>query len=348
LEGDVFTPTTSGTPQGGVISPLLANIALHGLEEVATQAYYRRDNGAAIRPTLIRYADDFVILCRDLDGIIAARVAVEQWLKEMGLHLSPTKTRITHTLHPYDGHVGFDFLGFTVRQYPVGQTHSGKGSGGHLLGFKTLITPSKEAVTRHLAAIGQIIRRHKGSPQAELIGQLNPVIRGWANYYRTKVSRDTFERCDHIIYIQLQRWARRRHPGKSRQWVAARYWNLRPGAMWHFVVKANGRITCRLTEHEDIHIRRYVKVKGRATPFDGNLPYWAQRLKNHPLTDSTLGRLLVSQHGRCARCGLTFTAEDLIEIDHVLRPSQGGSNHLTNKQALHRHCHDQKTAEEIR
>ena len=290
----------------------------------------------------------FVILCHDLEGVTAARAAVEHWLGGLGLSLSPAKTRVTHTLRPHEGQVGFDFLGFTVRQHPVGTTHSGRGASGQLLGFKTIITPSKGAIARHTAAVGAAIRRHRGSPQEELIGRLNPIIRGWTNYYRTVVSRDTFERCDHYTYSQLQAWARRRHPKKNRTWIAHRYWNMQPGARWHFVVKGDGKITHRLAEHEDTHIRRHIKVKGRATPYDGNLRYWSQRLKDHPLTDSTLGRLLFQQHGQCARCGLTFTDRDLIEVDHILRPAQGGEDRATNKQALHRHCHDQKTAEECR
>jgi len=343
-DGDL-SPTTSGTPQGGVISPLLANIALHGLEEVATHAYRRRTvSNPHIRPQLVRYADDFVILCSDLDGIEAARVAVEQFLGDMGLTLNPRKTRITHTLHDHNGQVGFEFLGFAVRQLPAGKTQSGKKMNGQRLGFKTIITPSKEAVKRHMASIGQIIRKHKTSPQGALIDELNPVIRGWAQYYRAVVAKETYSACDSQMFAQLLSWASRRHPHKSKHWIASRYWSIDSAPRWAFVVKEGGRVTYRLRFHRETSIRRHAKVAGQATPYDGNLIYWARRLKDHPLTGNDLGRLLAKQKGRCLYCGLTFHDEDLIEIDHIVPTSQGGTHMLTNRQALHRHCHDQKTA----
>ena len=152
-----WTPTTAGTPQGGVVSPLLMNVALHGLQTAVEAAYVRRtrttngDEGKAIRPRLLRYADDFVVLCRDLDGITAAQEAAERWLADMGLTLSPTKTRITHTLEPYQGNVGFDFLGCTVRQWPAGKYHATRLKGKVSTGFNVSITPSKSAITRHIA-----------------------------------------------------------------------------------------------------------------------------------------------------------------------------------------------------
>lgn len=348
LVGADFTPTTSGTPQGGVISPLLANIALHGMEEVVAQAYWRRQGNLRTRPMLVRYADDLVILCADLDGITAARAALEQWLAGMGLHLSPTKTRVTHTLHAHEGNLGFDFLGFTVRQFPVGRTHSGKNRAGQRLGFKTHIKPSNEAVKRHMASIRALVRKNLSVPQEALIRKLNPVIRGWANYYRTVVATGAFNDCDSQVFAQLWSWARRRHPGKGRAWRAHRYWNMQPGARWAFVAREDGEVTRRLRSHTDSHIRRHVKVKGRATPFDGNLLYWAGRLQRHPLLGTTRGILLQRQHGRCPACGLTFMDGDLIEVDHCIPRAAGGHDGVSNKQALHHHCHDQKTAEEHR
>ena len=261
-----ITPTTSGTPQGGAISPLLANIALHGMEEVAAQAYGRYDGHKWIRPKLIRYADDFVVLCRDLAGVTAARTALEQWLAAMGLHLSPKKTRITHSLREHEGNVGLDFLGFTIRQCPCGDAHSEKCRNGSFLGYVTHITPSKEAVKRHLADIRAILRTHRTAPQNAVIGKRTPLIRGWTNYYRTCSAATTFARCDHLMYAQLWSWARRRHPMKSRTWVAHRYWNMQPGAKWEFVTKQRGTIRYRLRKHATTHTHRHVKVRGRATP----------------------------------------------------------------------------------
>ena len=190
MEGGELFPTTEGTPQGGVISPLLANIALHGLERGIVSAFPRRSEAnhhISGLPTVVRYADDFVILHRDLAVIEQAQQLAAEWLVGMGLELKPSKTRISHTLTEHQGNVGFDFLGFNVRQYPVGKTHSGKTGGrrpgSKLLGFKTIIRPSKEAIHRQSQAIQAVVRRHRGAPQGALIDHLNPIIRGWSNYY---------------------------------------------------------------------------------------------------------------------------------------------------------------------
>jgi RNA-directed DNA polymerase len=329
--------------QGGCASPLLANIALHGLEQAAAAVYPRLPGeDPRRRPVLVRYADDFVVLHHRRDAVEAAQATVTTFLATLGLQLHPTKTSITHTLHPYEGRVGFDFLGFTVRQYPGGKTHASATSHGGRRTWKTLITPSKEAIKRHDATLGALIRQYRGAPQAALITALNPRIRGWANYYRTAVASKTFARCDAHRYYHLWRWACWRHPMRGRHWIATRYWSFAPGRRWQFTVLHGDQRGLRLRNHTDTAIKRHVKVRGRASPYDGNLPYRAQRLKDHPLTASTLGRLLVQQQGKCAYCGLTFTGQSLIEIDHGVPTSQGGSDLLSNKQALHRHCHDQK------
>jgi len=150
-----------------------------------------------------------------------------QWLVGMGLELKPSKTRITHTLHEYHGNVGFDFLGFTVRQFPVGKYRSGRNTHGQPLGFKTIIRPSKAAQKRHVGDLASVIRRHRATRQDELIRILNPKIRGWAHFYATVVSKQVFNKMDSVVYQQLRRWARRRHPKKNATWVAHRYWHTR-------------------------------------------------------------------------------------------------------------------------
>lgn len=336
LEADGFLPTESGTPQGGVISPLLANIALHGMEHEVNQLL----GGHGASPHLIRYADDLVGFHASLDGVLAAKAFLETWLRAMGLELKPSKTRVTHTLHPVEGWVGFDFLGFTVRQYPVGQTHSGKTQHGHRLGFKTRITPSKESLKRHRRIIAELIRGHRSVPQQVLIDLLNPVIRGWANYFRPVVSSRAYAACDSHLVRALLRWSTRRHPRKSRGWVFRRYWRPSVSRKWTFATSEE----VRLRWHTDTAIRRHVKVKGRASPFDGNLHYWAQRLKVHPLTGSLVGSLLQRQQGRCGWCQRYFMEGEAWEVDHLIPRRLGGSDRSSNKQLLHRHCHQQKTA----
>lgn len=148
--------------------------------------------------------------------------------------MKPEKTRITHTLNEHDGRVGFDFLGFDVRQFPVGKTHSGKTDQQEEksrtpLGFKTIIRPSKEALSKHMKAIKEIVDAHKVAPQAALIRRLNPVIRGWASYYSTTNSARTLQKADQLTYLKLRRWTKRRHPGKSRKWVVNKYWHVHKG-----------------------------------------------------------------------------------------------------------------------
>ena len=279
------------------------------MEQVVAQSYHHGSS----RPQLIRYADDLVVLHPDLAGVQAAHAALEAWLAGMGLELKPSKTRITHTLDPYEGSVGFDFLGCTIRQFHTGQSHCGKWRQGQARGFKTNITPSKAAVDRHVRTLGDLVRKHRTMAQDDLIDVLNPRIRGWANYYRSVVASRIFAACDRHLYHQLRRWSRRRHPTKSRRWIARKYWRPSATRRWNFTSPSGNT----LRRHAQTTIRRHIKVRKDASFFDGNLLYWAQRLQRHPETGVTLGRLLRAQDGRCAACGLLFTLEDLPEIDHV-------------------------------
>ncbi|MEH2320277.1 group II intron reverse transcriptase/maturase [Nostoc sp.] len=179
MDGKQLFPTSEGTPQGGVISPLLANIALHGMEErikqyADTLTGGKRKNRFCL--SLIRYADDFVILHENITIVQRCKEIISEWLQGMGLELKPSKTRLAHTLIQYEQEKpGFDFLGFTIQQFPAGRYHSKQG-------FKTIITPSKQKQKVHYEQIANVIEAHKAAPQAALISHLNPIIRGWANY----------------------------------------------------------------------------------------------------------------------------------------------------------------------
>ena len=331
---------------GEVASPLLANIALHGLETAIRAAFPTKVRGVRLgKPVVIRYADDFVVLHPDLAVIEEVQRLATAWLAGMGLELKPSKTRITHTLTAHDGHCGFDFLGFQVRQHRVGKTHSGRikhPGGTTLLGFKTIITPSKDAQRRHQLALGEVIRRHKMAPQDALVGRLNPVIRGWTNYYATVCAKDTFARMSFNTYHKLWRWARYRHPNKAGRWIAAKYWRLETG-QWRFGSRGGPQ----LAVHDRTPIRRFTKVQGARSPFDGDWVYWATRLGRHPALPRSTTRLLRLQGGRCARCAQFFRHGDaLIEVDHRLPRALGGGEALANRQLLHGHCHDQKTAQD--
>lgn len=344
MDGKELFATSEGVPQGATLSPLLANVALDGLEEYITSAYPKYRRGERWLPLVIRYADDFVVLHQDLEEIERIRGLVAEWLDEMGLELKPEKTRITHTLNEHDGRVGFDFLGFDVRQFPVGKTHSGKRTSkkrnpGLLLGFKTIIRPSKEALSKHMKAIKEIVDAHKAAPQAALIRRLNPLIRGWANYYSTTNSARTLQKADHLTYLKLRRWTKRRHPGKSRKWVDNKYWHVHKGG-WDFHSEKDG---IRLLKHGQTPIKRHTKVQNRRSPYDSDWVYWGNRTARHPQLPKRVARLLRRQKGKCPWCGLHFKDGELLEVDHVIPTAKGGEDLPNNQQLLHGHCHDEKT-----
>jgi RNA-directed DNA polymerase len=344
LDGQELFPTPAGTPQGGVASPLLASIALHGLETAIATAFPRtkRVNGRVVspwRPIVIRYADDLVVLHEDGGVIEETQRLVSTWLAGMGLELKPSKTHITHTLRPYEGRVGFDFLGFHIQQYPVGRTHSGKDVRGRPLGFKTIITPSTEAIQRHKQVIRARVRRERTISQAELIAELNPIMRGWTRYYATVVSKEIFAALDAWLFALLLRWTKRRHPNKGAAWVTRRYWRREHGG-WDFGPKGGPR----LVKYRRQPIRRHTKVIGTKSVYDGDWLYWAHRLGRHPLLPSEVAYLLKRQGGRCASCGLYFREGDVMERDHRLPVVLGGES--SPRQLLHGHCRDAKTAQD--
>ncbi len=354
MDSKQLFPTSEGTPQGGVLSPLLANVALHGMENRVKQAFPRRTlvkkgKYAGYQPgaTLIRFADDFVILHEDITVIQRCREIISEWLKDMGLELKPSKTKLAHTLSsPENEKPGFDFLGFEIRQFHTGKYQTGKNTYGEKLGFKTIIKPSQQKVKEHYDHIAREIDAHKAAPQAALIKRLNPIIRGWANYFATVISKETYAELDDLVYHKLVSWAKYRHPKKGKGWVANRYWHSIDGDNWVFATKEQGKNSLRLLDHTRIKIKRHIKVKGTASPFDGNLVYWSTRMGNSPELSKRVAALLKHQKGKCAHCSLFFRENDVIEVDHRIPKSQGGRDDYTNWQLLHRHCHDTKTAKD--
>jgi RNA-directed DNA polymerase len=341
LDGDTLFPSDRGTPQGGAISPLLANIALHGLEELVQQRFpARRVKGEQLHAaTLIRYADDLVVLHATEEVVRQSQEVIATWLKEMGLELKPSKTRIGHTLHELDGRTGFDFLGCTIRQFPVGAARCARNGQGRPLGFITLIRPSQDAMRRHVARLREIIADHATRSPVVLIKHLTPVIRGWSNYYSTQVSSRIFKKLDYILFQMLLRWAYHRHPNRGRSWVAGKYWDIVKGKGWTFRWRPTN---CRLCQHADTKIVRHIKVQGTRSPFDGDWLYWSIRMGQHPDVFSAAAKLLKRQQGRCTWCGLFFRPGDQWQIDHIIPRSKGGTEATSNLQLLHQHCHQRK------
>jgi RNA-directed DNA polymerase len=256
MEDGILYPSRKGTPQGGIISPTLANMALDGLEEVVRSAVPRRN-----RVNFIRYADDFIItgkskrlLEKDVEP------AVERFLGKRGLTLSEEKTVITHIRD------GFTFLGQTFRK-----------RGGRLR-----ITPAKQGITALKEKVGTLIRKYVGAPMIILITKLNQVLRGWANYHRHVVASETFSRTDTYVFEQLWRMLRQRHPGKSKTWLFKEYWTA-AGRNHIFAVKgrtAKGTIKVyQVLRIASIGIQRHIKIKAAANPYDPEFAdyFWKRR-----------------------------------------------------------------------
>jgi RNA-directed DNA polymerase len=337
LDGGELFPTPGGTPQGGVISPLLANVALHGLATAVESAFqqFKHPPGAKRipwKPTVIRYADDFVILHRDLDALKEAYGIAAEWLKGMGLEMKPSKTRFTHTLTELDGHVGFDFLGFHVRQFSRGRHRGVRSTRGVPAGFTPSIRPSPGSQKRFLQTVRDLIRGHRNVPQVHLVRLLNPVLRGWGNYFSAVVSKKAFAKMDLCIFRMLWSWATFRHPNKGRRWVARKYWLLGTRG-WTFGIE--GKIT--LHKLAEIPIRRHVKVVGDRSPFDGDAIYWSTRVGTHPELPRGFSKSLKAQRGRCARCGQFLKPGD--ELAYVDQSKIDGRPPSGSVGVGHSHCH---------
>jgi RNA-directed DNA polymerase len=334
MEKHVLHETTDGTPQGGIISPALANCALDGLERLLREKYpaekrLKSLGGGKPCVNLVRYADDFVITSKSkelLEGEI--KLLVEQFLQERGLELSPTKTVITHV------EKGFDFLGQNVRRYPNG---------------KLLIKPSKKNVKTFLGSIRQVIKAALGMSAADLIDQLNPKIRGWANYHRHVVSKRTFGRVDHALFSSLWQWARRRHPNKNPRWFKSKYFERRGDRDWSFFGEScddEGRPKKVWLFHaKSTPIKRHVKVKGEANPYDPTYEtYFEEREGAHMLETfrgtRTLRYLWYEQRGLCTQCNTKITRITGWRLHYCVPRVKGGSTGATNCVLLHPECHD--------
>ena len=254
--------TPAGTPQGGIVSPLLANIALHGMEQALGIC---RDSQGLIQGSraVVRYADDFVVFCATQEDAVECIRILREWLAERGQQFSEEKTRIVHLQD------GFDFLGFNVRHYKDRRTVSG---------WKLLITPSKKSVEKIKEKLRPMWRKGLHWTVDTLLRQLNPVIRGWAYYFRTHVATATFNDLDRWMLHRQVRFVRHVHKGKNWDWLRARYWSLKHPTRrdhWVFGVPATGRY---LEKFRWVRTQRHALVKGTASPDDPALQdYWAKR-----------------------------------------------------------------------
>ncbi|MFZ0667800.1 MAG: group II intron reverse transcriptase/maturase [Acidimicrobiales bacterium] len=287
VEKGRLAPTEEGTPQGGVVSPLLLNVALHGMEHAAGVRYRtsgpRAGETMPDSPVTVRYADDLVALCTSRDQAEEVKARLAGWLAPRGLAFNEDKTRIVYLDD------GFDFLGFNVRRYQR----------------KLLIKPSKAALRRHRERLTAEMKALHGANAAAVLQRLNPIIRGWSAYYRTVVSSEEFSKLDHHLWTLTYKWARRSHPNKSKHWVVHQYFdafNTSRRDKWVFGNRDSGAY---LLRHAWTKIVRHQLVPGTASPDDPNLAdYWARRRRRHPPPlDRVSLRLLKEQAGRCPVCG---------------------------------------------
>jgi RNA-directed DNA polymerase len=321
--------TDAGTPQGGIISPLLANLTLDGLErglELHLRKQLKYVDNKAAKVNVVRYADDFVITGSSQELLEhTVKPWVEAFLRERGLQLHPGKTRIGHIAQ------GFDFLGWNFRKYSE----------------KLLIKPSQKNVKTFYGKVREVIASHLSAPKAVLIQKLNPILKGWARYHQGVVAKATFSKLDNQIRWRLMRWGLRRHPRWSTKKVRDHYWS-HPDSRWEFRDKAQDRwgeeVPLRLYTLADTKIVRHQKVKGDYNPYDPAWERYGEKLRQDRMSkdiwDGQRLELWLSQSGTCAHCGAKFEYEDGRLEDHHIQPIRlGGTDSLRNRVLLHSWCH---------
>ena len=340
VEAEQFHATESGTPQGGVISPLLANIALDGLEAVLAKHQKSREQRRTHKGKqylrmrkypkygYIRYCDDFVVTAQQREDLEYILPEIQQWLAERGLELNEEKTQMRQVSE------GFNFLGFHVRQYSQ-QT--------------CLTTPQKEKILTKLREIKAWLRQHKTVRPETVIRYLNPILRGWANYYRYGASKQAFSYFDHRIVMMLWRWAKRRHPNKGSKWVKRKYFTTLKGDRWRFYAPIQDRNGQRkrlyLNRISEVEIRRYVKVKGKASPDDPELTdYWKKRQTNLAKGRWAKGskhyQVAQNQQWLCPVCGEYLLIGEVLQTHHKKAIKDGGGDEIDNLVHLHQGCHE--------
>lgn len=319
FENELF-PTDDGTPQGGVISPILANMALDGMQEMLVNHFDLSAKGEISafvhnksKVNLVRYADDFIVTAATKEIAEEAKGLIREFLKTRGLELSEEKTTITHI------NDGFDMLGWTFRKF--------KG--------KLIVKPSKKSIKNFVASLSEtILKRGKAWKQEVLIEKLNQQIRGWTNYHQSVCASEAFAHIDYILYELLWRWAKRRHPHKGRWWVSLNYWHRRGNRNWVFSTEDK-----ELLRVDHISIVRHTKVRIDANPYF-DTQYFLDRKFEHGMKRLS-GRFKLiwkNQNGCCYHCGMPMEISDDREIFFKVPKSTGGKDEVPNMAYVHKHC----------
>uniref|UniRef100_A0AB39A642 Reverse transcriptase domain-containing protein n=1 Tax=Borodinellopsis insignis TaxID=3229915 RepID=A0AB39A642_9CHLO len=349
--GTPFVPSEIGTPQGGVISPLLANIALHGLEYNIKTSLQGLPGGKKIidQTKVIRYADDFIIMSPNKQIHDRAIQATEIFLEKIGLNIKAAKTRNIHSLDKTlcpDGDNSFKFLGYLIAQRKIGKRSTQLTGGGRKISWKVVILPHPEKERIHFDKIRSVIR--KCTKPAEVIRQLNPVIRGWANYFR-RSDAATYKKVawyNKRLYIIVSNWQKRQYHTRKK---LATLWKTVGNNTWRFYSKSKVKSGKKLVEKEFVllnygcvswSVNTYTAIKADSSPYDGNDTYWVQRTNSASRKAETLIR---KQKGICPLCNRKLSALDLVQVDHKTPRALGGTEESANLQAVHKECHAIKT-----
>lgn len=326
MEQGIFHPSQSGAPQGGILSPTLANMALDGMEKMIKGNALLTRKGAKVN--VARYADDFIVTASSKKLLEqTVKPLISQFLKERGLTLSENKTKITHI------NDGFDFLGQNVRKY----------------NNKLLIKPSKSSCQCFLKKVKETLKGNKTATQFNVIRMLNPLIRGWAYYHRHVVSKDVFLKLDYIINFKLWQWAKRRHPNKNARWIERKYFS--PVTQWgNFTVKYNDKKgkerVSKLVRAGQIKIVRHCLIKDGANPFD---PEWklyfekklAKRINERLRFKPEWQTIWKQQEGKCPHCGELIDKISAWDIHHIKPEAKEKESTKVEgkKMMLHQQCH---------
>ena len=329
-EKNVLHPTDEGTPQGGIASPAMANMALDGLSQQLLERFPRSKQGNSPKVNLARSADDFIVTGTSKELLEQeVKPFIETFLKERGLQLSQEKTLITHIKE------GFDFLGQHVRKSKNGGV---------------LTTPSKKNGKAFMKKVRGLLEKHTDSSAGQILVKLNPVIRGWANYHRFGASSKTFNAVDCAIFKKLWWWARRRHPQKSATWVRKKYFTTEGTYNWVFTgevrdEEGNTKVV-HLRRASEVKIQRHTPIQGTANPFDPAWEtYFEKRLDVKTEQNLTGKRQLLhlwkDQNGMCPMCNQKITKLTGWHSHHLIWRSKGGTNRVENRVLLHPNCQTQ-------
>lgn len=327
----VFHRTEVGTPQGGIISPVLANLVLDKLETELRNRFALKSTTKqkAQQVNFVRYADDFIITGRTKELLeTEVKPLVENFLKERGLKLSEEKTKVTNIAD------GFDFLGKNIRKY----------------NGKFLTKPSRKNITSFIAKVRTIIRANQSATAGNLVGLLNPVIRGWANYHRHSASKDIFGKMDDAIFKALWQWSKRRHPNKNRWWIKDKYFTTQGDNRWVFYGQAKDKEGQPKNLHlflaRSVPVKRHIKVRGEANPYAPDWETYFEHRRDVQMEANLQGykRLLSlwrEQNGICPVCDEKITKLTGWHSHHIIYRVHGGTDGNSNRVLLHPNCHRQ-------